>query len=216
MSTQRGNQTRKRPQKHQNTYAFTVKKKVNPLEAKILDTPTSRFLCPTCADVIAWKKQFKKYKPLSTPRRCSTCQEKNVVHAYMVHCEDCAEKNNICAKCSTQNLSEILKERQPRMANKPKRGSAPATECKCATSAKEMTPEEIFELFPEYSKEYEETGRLAERTMRTIQRRLDRREAECDSCDSHDGECHHHHHSHHDSSDDEEGEEEDDDENDEI
>ena len=125
MSTQRGNATRHRGQKHQNSYSFQVKKKVSPLEAKILETPTSNFLCATCQGVIQWKKQFKKYKPLTVPRRwycgcffvslhcfnfyfSASCHEKTITFAYMVHCEACAEKLDICAKCSCKNLSETL------------------------------------------------------------------------------------------------------------
>lgn len=69
MSSQRGNVQRHRPQKHQNTFAFKVKKKISPLEAKIMDQPTSKFLCASCQGIIQWKKQFKKYKPLTNPRR---------------------------------------------------------------------------------------------------------------------------------------------------
>ena len=67
-----------------------------------------------------------------------------------------------------------------------------------------MEPEEIIRRFPEYAKgffsltillfllctDYKATGRLPERVMRTVQRRLLRGEG---CCDSSDGECEHHH-----------------------
>ncbi|ELR21715.1 uncharacterized protein ACA1_384380 [Acanthamoeba castellanii str. Neff] len=49
-------------------------------------------LCPRCHDIIEWKKKYRKYKPLTTPKRCTKCQEKTVKRAYHTICDGCARK----------------------------------------------------------------------------------------------------------------------------
>jgi len=60
--------------------------------------------CDKCKKVIDWKIQYKKYKPLTVPKKCVKCEGKTVLQAYTIVCLGCAVKRNICVKC-TEPLS---------------------------------------------------------------------------------------------------------------
>ncbi|KAG2382464.1 hypothetical protein C9374_005044 [Naegleria lovaniensis] len=83
--------------RYQNDYAFKHNK-ASKLTTKILSTPNVG-LCKRCHDIIEWKKAYRKYKPLTQPRRCNICQQKTVTLAYHVICNKCAKDNRKCAKC---------------------------------------------------------------------------------------------------------------------
>ena len=76
MSSQKGNPHRSRPQKHKNVRAFKndlhdtshVIKKINSLEFY--------GICGRCKGIIDWKVKYKKYKPLTTMKKCVKCLEK--------------------------------------------------------------------------------------------------------------------------------------------
>ena len=61
--------------------------------------PVSPALCDKCTQIIEWRKSFRKYKPLSTPRKCVQCERKSVKDAYHVVCFDCSQEKRCCAKC---------------------------------------------------------------------------------------------------------------------
>lgn len=69
MSTQKGNASRTRVQKHKNIRAFKndlydtshMCKKINELEFY--------GICNRCKDIIDWKVKYKKYKPLTTSKK---------------------------------------------------------------------------------------------------------------------------------------------------
>lgn len=69
MSSQKGNVNRCRPQKHKNIKSFKndmhdtshTTKKINSLEFY--------GLCVRCKDIIEWKVKYKKYKPLTMPKK---------------------------------------------------------------------------------------------------------------------------------------------------
>ncbi|GJQ84919.1 hypothetical protein Trydic_g526 [Trypoxylus dichotomus] len=42
---------------------------------------------------------LEKYKPLTQPRKCVKCEQKNVRKAYHVMCTDCGKQLNVCTKC---------------------------------------------------------------------------------------------------------------------
>ena len=86
----------KRPA-HQNKKAFTS----NPHSTRTLmiNALPNEGLCQKCHDIIEWRKRYHKFKPLTTPRRCQRCGEKNIVHAYHVICTACSRKDGVCAKC---------------------------------------------------------------------------------------------------------------------
>ena len=71
MSSQRGNVKKSGTQTYQNSFKYkhnTKSKKT----AKILDTPLD-LLCKKCLDLIQWKIDYRKYKPLTKPHRCNLC-----------------------------------------------------------------------------------------------------------------------------------------------
>ncbi|KAL7560161.1 hypothetical protein ACA910_013171 [Epithemia clementina (nom. ined.)] len=73
---------------HQNKFAFRHNPKSKTTE-KILSSPNVH-VCRRCHDKIEWRKQYRKYKPLTQPSKCNICSQKNVKAAY----------HSICAKCS--------------------------------------------------------------------------------------------------------------------
>jgi len=96
---------RQGPPVHQNTFAF----RHNPHSPKtkhILSLPNEG-LCKDCHNTIEWKKKYRKYKPLTTPKRCDTCTEKTVIRAYHFLCDSCAEKLAVCAKCRKSTEIEV-------------------------------------------------------------------------------------------------------------
>jgi len=68
------------------------------LTKKILAMPITG-LCPACHEQIEWRKRFRKYKPLTQPKKCVGCGGKDVKEAYHVICRGCAQKEGKCEKC---------------------------------------------------------------------------------------------------------------------
>uniref|UniRef100_A0A1E1WWN2 Putative hipothetical protein n=1 Tax=Amblyomma aureolatum TaxID=187763 RepID=A0A1E1WWN2_9ACAR len=106
MSTQPGNTSRTRGQKHQNATAFKNTLHDTSIHTKrILNTKTDN-LCVRCKDIIEWKIKYKKYKPLTVPRKCVKCEGKTVKAAYHIMCSTCAQRLEVCAKCGDSEGSE--------------------------------------------------------------------------------------------------------------
>ena len=82
---------------HANRYAY-IHNRNSRLTREILAMPIGG-ICPTCRAVLEWRKRFRKYKPLTVPKRCVRCGEKTVKEAYHVICRPCGAKNKTCAKC---------------------------------------------------------------------------------------------------------------------
>ncbi|XP_004518809.1 uncharacterized protein C9orf85 homolog [Ceratitis capitata] len=99
MSSQRGNSSRTRSQKHKNRTAFKNDLHDKTLLQKKLNSLHVSEVCQHCKDVIEWKIKYKKYKPLSQPRTCTRCQQRNITKAYHVLCRSCALEARVCAKC---------------------------------------------------------------------------------------------------------------------
>jgi hypothetical protein len=96
MSSSAPSSSRRRPA-HQNSVAFSH----NPhsrLTARIARIPNNS-VCPRCAAIIDWRKRYRKYKPISAPRRCRSCQQRTVKAAYHHLCTACADSSRACAKC---------------------------------------------------------------------------------------------------------------------
>jgi hypothetical protein len=100
MSTQRGNAQKTKAPKHKNKTVFkndlhdtshTIKK-INELEFF--------GVCNRCKSIIDWKVKYKKYKPLTTKKKCVKCLEKKITDAYYIVCKDCCVTHKICSKCS--------------------------------------------------------------------------------------------------------------------
>ncbi|KAI7820020.1 hypothetical protein BC939DRAFT_384941, partial [Gamsiella multidivaricata] len=95
-SSRRGG-AKKGAQAHKNTYAFHANKS-SKITKKIASMPVGG-LCEKCVEVIMWRKKFKKYKPLTTMKKCVNCEQKAIKDAYHVICDKCAGEKNVCAKC---------------------------------------------------------------------------------------------------------------------
>lgn len=99
MSSQRGNVSRTRAQKHKNRFVFK-----NDLHDKTpqqirLNAMHVSTVCQRCKEQIEWKIKYKKYKALTQAKTCAHCHERTVRKAYHVICKDCATKAKCCAKC---------------------------------------------------------------------------------------------------------------------
>lgn len=99
MSTSKGSNVRKRPQKHQNRTAFKNDLHDTSHKTKFLNSLEVTGVCKRCKDIIEWKIKYKKYKTLTAPRKCVTCEQKTVKYAYHLMCTQCANDKQICAKC---------------------------------------------------------------------------------------------------------------------
>ncbi|KAL1920051.1 uncharacterized protein VTP21DRAFT_1197 [Calcarisporiella thermophila] len=91
-------------QKYQNTFSY--KHNRNSKKTKKIAASPIQGLCARCTEVIEWRKKFRKYKPLTTPKRCVGCQEKAIKDAYHILCDPCARTRGVCAKC--QEKKEIV------------------------------------------------------------------------------------------------------------
>ncbi|KAF9185773.1 hypothetical protein BGZ49_004255 [Haplosporangium sp. Z 27] len=96
VSSRKGN-NKKGAQAHRNAYAFHANKS-SKITKKIASMPVGG-LCEKCVEVIMWRKKFKKYKPLTTMKKCVNCEQKAIKEAYHVICNKCAGEKNVCAKC---------------------------------------------------------------------------------------------------------------------
>ena len=85
------------PPVHANRYAF-VHNPNSRLTRQILAMPIGG-VCPDCRAVLEWRKRFRKYKPLSVPKKCVRCGGKAIKEAYHIICRPCSAKDKVCAKC---------------------------------------------------------------------------------------------------------------------
>lgn len=109
MSFARGDLGRSRPQKHQNKTVFKNDLHDNSTKIKKLNAMSISEVCTHCSEVIQWKIKYRKYKPLTKPRACTRCNQRNVKKAYHVLCRDCALALKQCAKCFTSSeTSEVI------------------------------------------------------------------------------------------------------------
>ncbi|XP_019741110.1 uncharacterized protein C9orf85 homolog [Hippocampus comes] len=99
MSSQRGNTSRSRGQKYQNTIAFKNDKYGASVQVKKANSKIHDGLCQHCKDVLEWKVKYNKYKSLTQPRKCVKCSQKTVKDAYHVICKPCSLQLEICCKC---------------------------------------------------------------------------------------------------------------------
>ncbi|KAK2150071.1 hypothetical protein LSH36_425g02050 [Paralvinella palmiformis] len=69
MSSQRGNVIRHRPQKYKNQSSFKNTLHCNE-KTKFINNLRAEGCCTRCKDIIEWKIKYKKYKPLTQPKKC--------------------------------------------------------------------------------------------------------------------------------------------------
>ncbi|KAK2837443.1 hypothetical protein Q5P01_014655 [Channa striata] len=99
MSSQKGNTSRSRGQKHQNITAFKNDKYGATVQVKKAQSKIHDGLCQHCKGVLEWKVKYNKYKPLTQPRKCVKCSQKMVKDAYHIICKPCSLQLDICCKC---------------------------------------------------------------------------------------------------------------------
>lgn len=69
MSSQKGNVSKKGPPKHKNTYKFKNDLHDKSPQQKLLNSMDVGGLCGRCKEIIEWKIQYKKYKPLTMAKK---------------------------------------------------------------------------------------------------------------------------------------------------
>lgn len=99
MSSQKGNSSRSRPQKHQNRTAFKNNLHDTSHRTKFINSIQVSDVCSRCKEIIEWKIKYKKYKPLTQPKKCVKCEQKTVKKAYHVMCFECGKQTGVCTKC---------------------------------------------------------------------------------------------------------------------
>lgn len=99
MSSQRGNTSRTRAQKHKNQKGFKNNLHDTSNRTKLINSIQVSDVCAKCKEVIEWKIKYKKYKRLTQPKTCVKCSQKTVKQAYHVMCKECGVKLGLCTKC---------------------------------------------------------------------------------------------------------------------
>lgn len=51
--------------------------------------------------------KYRKYKPLTAPRKCNRCEQKAIKAAYRTLCGQCARSADVCAGCGRERLTNI-------------------------------------------------------------------------------------------------------------
>ncbi|XP_071844768.1 uncharacterized protein [Apostichopus japonicus] len=110
MSVQRGNY-KKKGQKYKNSSKFKNNLHDNSKRTQEINSMVISEVCKRCMQIIQWKIQYKKYKQLTQPKKCTKCLQKTVKKAYYVICSKCAKDNRTCAKCGEK--AEIIHENTP-------------------------------------------------------------------------------------------------------
>jgi hypothetical protein len=77
----------------------------------ILSLPI-RNLCDRCQQIVEWRKNYRKYKPLTVPKKCVKCEQKKITDAYHIICNDCAHAAGVCAKCTEVAIDYAEQEHQ--------------------------------------------------------------------------------------------------------
>ncbi|XP_034266138.1 uncharacterized protein C9orf85 homolog [Pantherophis guttatus] len=99
MSSQRGNVSRTRAQRHQNAQGFRNDKYDSSAQRKKINAKHHEGLCQHCKEVLEWRVKFNKYKPLTQAKKCTKCLQKTVKDSYHIICKSCACELELCAKC---------------------------------------------------------------------------------------------------------------------
>ncbi|XP_058682554.1 uncharacterized protein C9orf85 homolog isoform X2 [Poecile atricapillus] len=70
MSSERGNVSRTRPQRHQNARAFKNDKYDTSARRKKINAKLHDGVCQHCKGILEWRVKFRKYKLLTKPKKC--------------------------------------------------------------------------------------------------------------------------------------------------
>ncbi|GAB6032436.1 hypothetical protein CHUAL_011074 [Chamberlinius hualienensis] len=107
MSSQKGNTHRTRAQKHKNSSAFVNDLHDTSHRTKSINNLNVSGVCAACKSCIEWKIKYKKYKPLTVPKKCTKCENKSINLAYHTVCKNCAKTNKVCAKCGKSDVEIV-------------------------------------------------------------------------------------------------------------
>ncbi|UJR20989.1 hypothetical protein I4U23_024091 [Adineta vaga] len=99
MSCKRGSNNRTRKQKYQNASTFKNNMYDTSKMTKDINAIEHKGLCEHCKQLLEWRVHFRKYKPLTQPKKCVRCLQRNILRAYHIICDDCGVKDNLCCKC---------------------------------------------------------------------------------------------------------------------
>lgn len=108
MSSQRGNISRSRPQKHKNKTVFKNNLHDTSHTIKQINSIEISNVCERCKGVLEWKIKYKKYKQLKAASTCVTCHMKTVKHAYHTICLPCSKTAKVCPKCGKSSDNLVL------------------------------------------------------------------------------------------------------------
>ncbi|KAK2555383.1 Uncharacterized protein P5673_023023 [Acropora cervicornis] len=136
MSTRKGN-SKKKGQKYQNTVAFKNDLHDKSRKTKEINSLVVTGVCARCREVIEWRKKFKKYKPLTAPKKCVKCLQKTVIQAYHIMCSKCAGVAKVCEKCGEEK--EIMAKSMPSSAEKASQESMLQQEIKAMSERQRRT-----------------------------------------------------------------------------
>lgn len=136
MSTRKGN-SKKKGQKYQNTVAFKNDLHDKSRKTKEINSLVVTGVCARCREVIEWRKKFKKYKPLTAPKKCVKCLQKTVIQAYHIMCSKCAAVAKVCEKCGEEK--EIMAKSMPSSAEKASQESMLQQEIKAMSERQRRT-----------------------------------------------------------------------------
>ncbi|PFX29098.1 uncharacterized protein C9orf85 homolog [Stylophora pistillata] len=136
MSTNKGNNSKK-GQKHQNKKAFKNNLHDTSKKTKQINSLKVGGVCSRCREIIEWRKKFKKYKPLTAPKKCVRCEQKTIKHAYHTVCSKCAQQAGVCEKCG--EVREITAKSEPTPAERASEDSMLQQEIKSMTERQRRT-----------------------------------------------------------------------------
>ncbi|CAD5124381.1 DgyrCDS12670 [Dimorphilus gyrociliatus] len=118
MSSQKGNLKKSGPPKHQNKTAFKNSMHDTSKKTKELNSMSISGCCKKCQEILEWRIKYKKYKPLTQPKKCVRCNEKTVKRAYFISCDKCIKEREECGKCGKNKEDLSLPEESSQEASR--------------------------------------------------------------------------------------------------
>ncbi|CAG0895183.1 unnamed protein product [Cyprideis torosa] len=110
MSSQRGNTKKAGPPKHQNSKAFKNDLHDRSGKQKQINAVEIVNVCQRCAEILEWRIRYRKYKPLTQPKKCCKCEQRRIRRAYHLVCEPCSLAHELCSKCGKKEKIMVKKD----------------------------------------------------------------------------------------------------------
>ena len=109
--------------------------------------------CKKCTEVIEWKKQYGKYKPLKTPAKCTGCHQRIIMLAYHQLCETCLSTRQACPKClvAMETPEETAELELPKKPAKARQVDRPLTLAPMSAVATEASVDSAISALPSAS-----------------------------------------------------------------